>query len=160
MELSQLLTPADGHPAPDAAVSVNAVGTRGGTKLGAQAAPADEAAVDGASVAATFAALLDRSALGSCPAGAGAVIRDGYYHPDFHGSLSIKQVLPVLVPDMTYDDLGIRDGLTASAQFARMAQGRCDEGEARALRQDLETYCHQDTLAMVRLHEKLLELAR
>jgi len=72
MELSQLLVPADGHPAPDAAVSVNAMGTQGGTKPGAQAAPADEAAVDGASVAATFAALLDRSVLGSRPAGAGA----------------------------------------------------------------------------------------
>ena len=31
------------------------------------------------------------------------IIRDNYYHPDFHGSTSIKKVLPILVPEMSYD---------------------------------------------------------
>ena len=33
-----------------------------------------------------------------------------YYHPDFHGSYSLKAVLPALVPDMTYGDLEVREG--------------------------------------------------
>ena len=45
------------------------------------------------------------------------VIQGNYYHPDFHGSFSIKQVLPVLVPGMGYDDLSIADGREASAAY-------------------------------------------
>ncbi|MHC4956572.1 MAG: DUF2779 domain-containing protein, partial [Planctomycetota bacterium] len=52
-----------------------------------------------------------------------ATIGSGYYHPDFHGSFSIKKTLPVLVPDMTYEGLAIGDGGAAMAAFARMARG-------------------------------------
>jgi CRISPR/Cas system-associated exonuclease Cas4 (RecB family) len=34
-----------------------------------------------------------------------------YIHPDFKGKSSIKKVLPVLVPDLSYDTLGIQNGL-------------------------------------------------
>ena len=39
-----------------------------------------------------------------------AIVRTHYYHPDFHGSYSIKAVLPALVPDMTYSNLEISIG--------------------------------------------------
>ncbi|MEQ8191765.1 MAG: DUF2779 domain-containing protein [Candidatus Eremiobacterota bacterium] len=31
------------------------------------------------------------------------IIRENYYHPDFHGRTSLKITLPVLVPEMTYE---------------------------------------------------------
>ncbi len=86
-----------------------------------------------------------------------AVIRNNYYHPEFQGSTSIKRTLPVLVPEMTYDDLGIGEGDSASAAFAYLALGRYDDTEAESVKRNLLDYCEQDTLAMVKLHERLSE---
>jgi len=88
-----------------------------------------------------------------------AIIRNNYYHPEFQGSTSIKRILPVLVPEMTYDDLEIAEGDSASAAFAYLASGRYDDAEAKSVKRNLLDYCEQDTLAMVKLHEKLSELA-
>ena len=40
-------------------------------------------------------------------------MRSGYYHPDFPGSFSIKSALPVLPPDLSYDDLDVANGQMA-----------------------------------------------
>ncbi|MCK5327465.1 MAG: DUF2779 domain-containing protein, partial [Candidatus Latescibacteria bacterium] len=88
-----------------------------------------------------------------------AILRKHFYHPDFHGSTSIKKTLPVLVPDMSYDGLEIANGDTAMSAFALMAQGHYGDGEIDTIRKNLLDYCRQDTLAMVRLHERLLEYA-
>ena len=45
-----------------------------------------------------------------------------YVHPEFKGKSSIKKVLPVLVPDLSYKSLGIGDGLTATIQWFRAAK--------------------------------------
>jgi predicted RecB family nuclease len=87
------------------------------------------------------------------------IIADHVYHPNFHGSYSIKKVLPALVPDLSYAGLAVRDGDTAITQFARMARGQISGAAAEQARRDLLDYCKVDTLAMVRLHEKLVELA-
>ena len=85
-----------------------------------------------------------------------AIIRKNFYHPDFHGSISIKRVLPVLVTAMSYDDLEISDGDSASATFAYLALGRWkEESEVESIRDNLKHYCARDTLAMVKLHERL-----
>ncbi|MEW6034059.1 MAG: DUF2779 domain-containing protein [Chloroflexota bacterium] len=85
-----------------------------------------------------------------------AIVRQNFYHPEFHGSTSIKRTLPALVPDMSYDGLEIGDGDSASAAFAYLALGRWKtQAEIEAVRQDLLRYCEQDTLAMVKLHERL-----
>ena len=89
-----------------------------------------------------------------------AIIRKNFYHPRFHGRTSIKKTLPALVPDMSYDDLDIGDGGTAMAVFAFLAQGKYDAAEAAAMREHLLRYCEQDTLAMVRLHERLFLLTQ
>ncbi|MFC2069763.1 DUF2779 domain-containing protein [Chloroflexota bacterium] len=86
-----------------------------------------------------------------------AIIRKNYYHPDFHGSTSIKKTLPVLVPGMSYEDLDIGDGDSAMATFAYLALGKYEDGEAEKIKKDLLKYCQQDTLAMVKLHCRLLE---
>lgn len=79
-------------------------------------------------------------------------------HPNFRGSFSIKKVLPALVSDLSYDGLDIRDGETAITRFARMARGEVPEPEFPKIRQQLLDYCQVDTLAMVKLHEKLVEI--
>jgi len=35
---------------------------------------------------------------------------ENFYHPQFHGSFSLKDVLPALVPSMKYETLAIREG--------------------------------------------------
>jgi len=84
-----------------------------------------------------------------------AIIRNNVNHPDFHGKTSIKQVLPVLVPDMTYKGLTISEGGDASAYFAYLAIGEFKDKEDK-IKKDLLEYCKHDTLGMVKLHERLL----
>ena len=84
-----------------------------------------------------------------------AVIRDHYYHPGFHGSYSIKAVLPAVVPDLGYDDLEIQEGGHASVAFARIISPETGESERRRLRRALLDYCQRDTEAMVCIMDAL-----
>jgi CRISPR/Cas system-associated exonuclease Cas4 (RecB family) len=86
-------------------------------------------------------------------------VTDHVYHPDFKGSFSIKNVLPALVPDLSYKGLAVGDGDTAIARFARMARGEITGEAIKDTREALLAYCKLDTLAMVRLHEALFQLA-
>lgn len=89
------------------------------------------------------------------------VIRHCVYHPEFGGSLSIKDVLPVLVPGMAYKDtVRIPDGSEASAKLARLLffAGELTAAERQVLKDELLEYCKHDTFAMVRLLERLKEL--
>jgi hypothetical protein len=88
------------------------------------------------------------------------IVRDHVYHPNFGGSFSIKNVLPALVPGLSYEDLEIQDGGTASAALEALLLGEdCEASDRELLRRDLLRYCERDTLAMLRLHEKLRALA-
>jgi hypothetical protein len=73
----------------------------------------------------------------------------------FAGSYSIKKVLPVMVPELSYQNLQIQEGGTASFMYGQMmALGE----ESRAqLRKDLLAYCHLDTLAMVKIWQRVEE---
>jgi hypothetical protein len=83
------------------------------------------------------------------------VLQEHVYHPAFRGSFSIKKVLPALVPTLSYAGLEVRDGDTAIARFARMANGTISGEDVALTRKQLLDYCKLDTLAMVRLHETL-----
>ncbi|UCE18030.1 MAG: DUF2779 domain-containing protein [Gemmatimonadota bacterium] len=85
-----------------------------------------------------------------------AIVRTHYYHPKFHGSFSLKSVLPVLVPDMRYDDLAIQEGEQASLEYMRMIEPSTPSEEKKKIRLNLISYCGQDTLAMVKIREELL----
>jgi hypothetical protein len=80
-----------------------------------------------------------------------------YYTPAMRGSYSIKKVLPALVPELSYDNLNIAEGGTASATFASMIVGEF-EGDLIQTRSDLLAYCKLDTLAMVEILKKLASL--
>ncbi|MFL5302212.1 MAG: DUF2779 domain-containing protein [Anaeromyxobacteraceae bacterium] len=85
------------------------------------------------------------------------VVRDHVYHPRFGGSFGLKSVLPALVPGAGYDDLAIGDGDTASATLeGLLLSPDAQPGEdCQRLRRELLAYCERDTLAMVRLVERL-----
>lgn len=84
-------------------------------------------------------------------------IRGGYYHPDFHGSFSLKNVLPVLVPSMSYENLPIQEGDQAGVEYLRMIDPETTSDEKERILADLLKYCGQDTLAMVKIREELLK---
>ncbi|HVE12916.1 MAG TPA: DUF2779 domain-containing protein [Elusimicrobiota bacterium] len=91
----------------------------------------------------------------------GEPFKQGYIaHPDFRGQWSIKAVLPALVPGMSYDGLAIRDGGQAQDAYARLMSGSLGADEAAGIAADLRAYCGQDTLAMVRLLEKVSAAAQ
>jgi len=77
-----------------------------------------------------------------------------YYTPEMKGSYSIKYVLPALVPELSYQDLEIKEGGTASNTFTQMVIGEFG-GDIQKTRIDLLEYCKLDTYAMVKIVEKL-----
>jgi hypothetical protein len=83
------------------------------------------------------------------------IVRNYVYHPDFGGSFSLKNVLPALVPELSYDGLPIADGQSASLELVQLLfQMDALEPDTREqIRSDLLRYCHQDTWALVRLLE-------
>ena len=85
------------------------------------------------------------------------IIKNHVWHPEFRGSTSIKRTLPVLVPDMDYSDLEIANGDHASAAFYNMATGRIAPDEQEMTRAALLLYCERDTMAMVKLHDALIQ---
>jgi len=80
-----------------------------------------------------------------------------YYHPDFHGSFSIKSVLPALCPndsELDYKNLDIQSGDVAMDIFPHLHEVD-DPDKKESIRKSLLAYCRLDTLAMVKLWEKL-----
>jgi hypothetical protein len=80
-----------------------------------------------------------------------------YYTPAMKGSYSIKYVLPALVPELSYQDLEIKEGGTASSIFTQMVNGEF-EGDIDKTKIDLLEYCKLDTYAMLKILEKLKEV--
>jgi len=87
------------------------------------------------------------------------VVRNGYYHPGFHGSFSIKAVLPALVPGMGYGELEVQEGMAASAAYVRLVTGDVPAEDVAKVRDDLLAYCQRDTEAMVLVYRALLDAA-
>jgi len=80
-----------------------------------------------------------------------------YYSPEMKGSYSIKAVLPALVPELSYDELEINEGGLASIAFESL-WNESDLMIIAEIREQLLEYCKLDTLAMVKILEKLSEL--
>jgi hypothetical protein len=86
-------------------------------------------------------------------------VKNGFYlHPDFKGSWSIKNVLPVLVPELSYEDMQIGKGDQAMIAWWDMVTGSLPAGEVQKIKEALLKYCELDTWAMVRIWQKFQEL--
>ena len=82
-----------------------------------------------------------------------------YYHPQQQGSSSLKHVLPALT-NLSYEDLEIGEGTTASLKFMEAAFGNISDAERQKIRTDLLTYCGQDTGGMIDILKKLQDLVQ
>ncbi len=82
-----------------------------------------------------------------------------YYHPDQHGSCSLKAVLPALTTN-GYDDLEVSAGDDASLEFVRITQEDVSDEERDRVRKDLLAYCKKDTEAMIDIVAALREACR
>ena len=78
----------------------------------------------------------------------------------FEGSSSIKKVLPALIPYLTYNDLDIQEGVSAARKWKEVTLGDVSEAEQEKTYSDLIEYCKLDTLAMVEIHNKLMEFCK
>lgn len=86
--------------------------------------------------------------------------RNGYYYNgSMKGSFSIKSVLPALFPkdaELAYESLEIKNGTEAMTTFPSLVN--CTDEERQMKRKALLQYCKLDTLAMVKILEKLSTL--
>ena len=78
-------------------------------------------------------------------------------YPEIRGSNSIKSVLPALVPELSYNNLEIKEGSAASNTFLSMVNGTF-EGDVKETRRQLLEYCELDTFAMVKILDKLRQV--
>ena len=78
-----------------------------------------------------------------------------YVHKDFKGSTSIKKVLPVLAPELSYKELAIQEGGTAASSWIKLIGNEISLEEKSRLKKDMLEYCKMDTFAMVRILEEL-----
>jgi len=80
-----------------------------------------------------------------------------YFHPGFQGSVSIKKVLPALVPDLNYSDLVIHEGGQASERWWSMVASDTSKEELEDISKNLKIYCGLDTYAMYAIWKHLYE---
>lgn len=87
------------------------------------------------------------------------IFRDQHYvHKDFKGSTSIKKVLPVLAPHLSYKKLNIQEGGAASDAWWKMVGVITSKAEKEQIATDLKMYCGLDTLAMYEVWKKLTDV--
>lgn len=83
------------------------------------------------------------------------IVKRNYYHPAMRGSWSIKAVLPTVVPEMRYENLGeIREGQGAELAFLEAISATTNPLRREEIGRALLTYCAFDTEAMVRLVQR------
>jgi hypothetical protein len=85
------------------------------------------------------------------------IFRQHYRHYGFGKSNSLKSVLPVIVPALSYQTLDVQNGAQAQVVWEEMIH--CEDTAVKSrLAENLKAYCHLDTLAMVKIHQALATL--
>ena len=74
-----------------------------------------------------------------------AIVKAHYYHADLDGSFSLKALVPVLVPKLSYGEIG--DGQAAGAAYVEMIEPASEPSRRAALERELRRYCRTDTRA-------------
>jgi len=81
------------------------------------------------------------------------IVKQGYYVDSrFGGSASIKKVLPVVVPELSYKNLNIQEGGTASSSWPVLTDPAMPADQKAQLKKDMLEYCALDTFAMVEIY--------
>ena len=86
------------------------------------------------------------------------VFKEAYADVRFRGSTSIKKVLPVLCPKLSYKALAVQDGTQAMERWFAMVD-ETDQGVRERIHHDLCRYCELDTFAMVEVYRVLRDIA-
>ncbi|MFP4534180.1 MAG: DUF2779 domain-containing protein [Spirochaetaceae bacterium] len=81
------------------------------------------------------------------------------YHPDQLGKVSMKRIVPIFTEE-SYEGLEVQDGLVANVAYSDLFFERVPGEERGEVLRRVEEYCKQDTSGMVRLVERLEEMAR
>jgi hypothetical protein len=81
-----------------------------------------------------------------------------YVHKGFWGKVSIKNVLPVLAPQLSYSSLEIQEGGAASVAWKKIVLGELTAEEAARFCEALKTYCGMDSYAMYAIWRALREI--
>ncbi|MEZ4594250.1 MAG: hypothetical protein R3D55_24375 [Chloroflexota bacterium] len=83
------------------------------------------------------------------------IFRQHYRDYRFGKSNSLKAVLPVIVPRLSYA-IDVSNGTQAQVVWEAMI-GEGETAVKQQMIQQLKEYCHLDTLAMVEIHRALLQ---
>lgn len=89
------------------------------------------------------------------------IFKNGLYvHPDFHGSASLKAVLPVLCPELSYEDLDISNGEEAMMTWYWLQTANLSQEDLEQSTRAMREYCKLDTYAMVAILEKINQICQ
>ena len=87
------------------------------------------------------------------------IFRKQYHiHRYFRGGTSIKRILPVLVPELSYKELEIKEGGSAADAWNKIIGGFFNAVEKEKVIKDLKIYCGLDTYAMFAIWRSLHKL--
>ncbi|MBU0706312.1 DUF2779 domain-containing protein [Patescibacteria group bacterium] len=78
------------------------------------------------------------------------VKKGAYVHPDFLGKWSIKAVLPVMCPELSYEGL-VTETATAFEYWPELISGKLPPAERGTMEKKMLAYCKMDTFGMVRI---------
>jgi hypothetical protein len=84
--------------------------------------------------------------------------RNFYVDAKFKGSASIKKVLPVIVPELSYKTLNVQKGDQAIERWEKLINVETPQKEKDQIAKDLLEYCKMDTFAMVEIYRFLKKL--
>jgi CRISPR/Cas system-associated exonuclease Cas4 (RecB family) len=83
-----------------------------------------------------------------------------FFDKDFFGSASVKKVMPVMAPELSYKELAVGDGLLARRTWTQTILEGKNQSNRDNILKNLSTYCTLDTFAMVRILEELKKIIK
>lgn len=85
------------------------------------------------------------------------IFKEAYTDAAFRGSTSIKKVLPVLCPNLSYKNLAVQDGTQAMERWFAMIEEK-NSAKQQEIKNALLEYCKLDTFAMVEIYRVIKNL--
>lgn len=78
-----------------------------------------------------------------------------YIKSDFEELASLKIILPVMCPELSYENLAIREGGEASASWPVLTSEKTSAKEKALLEKNMLAYCKRDTEAMLAIMDRV-----